>query len=364
MGQQIQTTHLQRLDTDRWDARVPAGQLVGLGEAFDAAERLAARRDFLAGSPQNLERERVLRERPEDYGVVGRLMLGAENVLWVPDGSRTSGTVQLLGPECTDGYQRIALVARLATDLSPAHLDRAVLDVRIVTGPAREQARAEHDRAYLYHHPTTAQDLLTREPVMCRLVKQFDRDRLYFRLHRGERRGPHRTGYSVDEATTALALFSCDALPALGHLALDESGREEIWWEPSAPAFRALFNQKTQATGVRIAIMIRRTVHRVLAEMSRVRSDRHWHLLEDAPDLVVWAVARNLPIDRLHDDERAPDAPAWESIHDHEVPELTRRTAERMVKGYLKVRPKGVHRKSEVGELSKWHEILQAAKVI
>ncbi|OKJ16843.1 hypothetical protein [Kitasatospora sp. CB01950] len=44
-------------------------------------------------------------------------------------------------------------------------------------------------------------------------------------------------------------------------------------------------------------------------------SSDHWHLLEDAPDLTVWAVARQLPFDRLHCDQHDPAAPAWEEIY-------------------------------------------------
>ncbi|MFF9647119.1 hypothetical protein [Kitasatospora aureofaciens] len=95
--------------------------------------------------------------------------------------------------------------------------------------------------------------------------------------------------------------------------------------------------------------------------MLRARSAHHWHLLEDAPDLMVWAVARQLPFDRLHCDQRDPAAPAWEEILDTEVPALTRQTAERLVRAYEKLRSKGVHRRAEVRELPYWHKLLKAA---
>ncbi|MEU2672922.1 hypothetical protein ABZ622_29510 [Streptomyces sp. NPDC007164] len=360
-GHRIQTTLLHRLDIDQWDARVPASQLVGLGEALDAAEQLRARREFLEGSAQNLEREQVMRERPEAFGVVGRVVLGADNVFWAPDGTRSSGTLDLLGPECIDGYQQIALIARLATELSPEYLDRAVLDVRILTGSARELARSEYDRAHLYCNLTEPQDLLVRHPIMLRLVKQFSNDQCHFKLRRGERRGPHREGYSIGEATTALALFSQEPHPDLAHHTLEDKGRQEIWQNPSGQAFHTLFNERTQATGVRIAITFRRSVLDVLEEMLRHRSAHHWHLLEDAPDLVVWAVSRQLPIDWLHYDQRDPVVPEWEKILDNEVTALTQRTAERLVHAYEELRSKGVYKRAEVRELPYWHKLLKAA---
>ncbi|MFB7472945.1 hypothetical protein [Kitasatospora sp. NPDC056184] len=360
-GFRIQTTLLHRLGTDQWDARVPAVQLVGLAEALDSAERLGTRREFLADSAQNREMEKVLRERPEAFGVTGRMVLGADNVFWVPDGTRSSGTLDLLGPECIDGYQRMALVSRLAAELSVEHLDRAVVDVRIVTGSTRELARSEYDRAHLYCNPTEPQDLLVRHPVMLRLIKQFSDDQCNFRLRRGYQRGPRREGYSIGEATTALALFSHEADPDLAHRTLENEGRQEIWRYPSSQAFRTLFNDHTQATGVRIAITFRRAILGVLEEMLRTRSAHHWHLLEDAPDLMVWAVARQLPFDRLHCDQHDPAAPPWEKILDTEVPALTRRTAERLVRAYEKLRSNGVHKRAEVRELPYWHKLLKAA---
>jgi hypothetical protein len=95
--------------------------------------------------------------------------------------------------------------------------------------------------------------------------------------------------------------------------------------------------------------------------MTRDWSDHHWHLLEHAPDLVVWAMARHLPLDRLHEDARTAGSPDWERLDD-ETPALTRLTAERLVMGYGKVRRK-VHSRAEVKGLAKWHEILRAAEV-
>lgn len=362
-GHRLQTTLLNRLDTDHWDARVPASQLAELGEALDAAEQLGARREFLEGSAQNLERKQVMRERPEAFGVVGRVVLGADNVFWVPDGTRSSGTLDLLRPECIDGYQQIALIARLTNELSRQHLDRAVLDVRILTGSARELARSEYDRAHLYCNPTEPQDLLVRHPIMLKLVKQFSNDQRHFKLRRGDRRGPHREGYSIGEATTALALFSHEAHPDLAYRTLEDRGRQEIWRDPSGRAFRTLFNDRTQATGVRIAITFRRSILDVMEEMLRIRSAHHWHLLEDAPDLVVWAVARQLPIDWLHCDQRDPAAPEWEKILDNDVPALTQRTAERLVHAYEKLRARGVYKRAEVRELPYWHKMLKAAEM-
>ncbi|MFG2912689.1 hypothetical protein ACGF0D_07315 [Kitasatospora sp. NPDC048298] len=79
-GYRIQTALLHRLGTDQWDARVPASQLVGLAKALDSADRLGTRREFLVGSAQSREMEKVLRERPEAFGVTGRMVLGADNV--------------------------------------------------------------------------------------------------------------------------------------------------------------------------------------------------------------------------------------------------------------------------------------------
>ncbi len=359
-GWRIRTTLLHRSDVGQWDARVTAGQLAGLGEGADAAARLEARREYLAGSAQNRELERALRERPEAFGVVGRVVLGADEVRWVPDGARSSGTLDLLAPECVDGYQRIALITRLAAELPPEHLDLAVLDVRVVTGAARDLARAEHDRAHLYDNPAQPQDLLVREPVMRRLVEEFDRDRRYFGFRRGERRGPHRDGYYVCQATTALALFAPGSRPDLAHRTLGDAGRQEIWRDPAGPDFRALFDERTRATGIHIAVTFHRAIVDVLAELLRESPAHHRHLLEDAPDLLVWAVARQLPVDRLHCGQWDPAAPQWDRILD-EVPVLTRRTAERFVRAYEELRPHGVHRKAEVRELAYWHRLIERA---
>ncbi len=360
-GYWLRPTYTQRVDDDQWDLRVPASQLAELAGPVDAAERLGARRELLA-SPQNAGRAQLLRECPELFGIVGRVVLGVDELLWRAELGWGGCSVDLSGIECIDGFQTIGLIARGAADLSTEHLDRAVLDVRIVSGAARELARAAHDHAHRHHNPTVAQDLLLRHPVMRRLVRQFESDGIPFRLRRGERRGPSRGGYAVDEATTALALFSAGEGPALAFQTLTPEGREEIWRDPSGSKFRALFGAETEATGVRIAIMFRRAILEELEEMLRERSAHHWHLLADAPDLVVWAVARELPLAELHRDTAGPWAPAWERILDHQLPALTRTTAERLVAAYRSERTR-VYRRDEVRELAWWSRILDAAAV-
>ncbi|MFF0439194.1 hypothetical protein ACFYST_07675 [Kitasatospora sp. NPDC004614] len=344
------------MDDEQWDLRVPAGQLAGLGGAVDAAERLGARRELLV-SPQNAARAHLLRECPELFGIVGRVVLGVDERLWRAEPDWGGCSVELSGIECIDGFQTLGLLARGAGELSVEHLDRAVLDVRIVSGAARALARVAHDEAHRHHNPTAAQDLLLRQPVMRRLVGQFERDGIPFRLRRGERRGPSREGYGVDEATTALAFFLAGGEPALAFQTLTPEGREEIWRDPSGPKFRALFGPHTEATGVRIAITFRRAVLRELEGLFGERSANHWHLLADAPDLVVWAVARELPLGALHRDPADPSAPEWDRILDQRVPVLTRLTAERLVAAYRGLRAR-VYRRDEVEKLEWWVRIL------
>ncbi|MFF3110813.1 hypothetical protein ACFVSN_16665 [Kitasatospora sp. NPDC057904] len=304
--------------------------------------------------------EKVLRERPDAFGVTGRVVLGADNVFWVPDGTRSSGTLDLLGPECIDGYQRMALVSRLAAELSVEHLDRAVLDVRIVTGSTRELARSEYDCAHLYCNPTEPQDLLVRHPVMLRLVRQFSDDQCNFRIRRGEQRGPRREGYSIGEATTAHALFSHKADPDLAHRTLEDEGRQDLA-EPVQPRVPHSVQRPHPSDRRPYRHHVPRLILGVLEQMLRARSAHHWHLPEDAPDLMIWAVARQLSFDRLHCDQRNPAAPAWEEILDTELPALTRRAAGRLARAYEKLRPNGIHKGAEVCELPYWHKLLKAA---
>ncbi|MFJ5922466.1 hypothetical protein ACIQF6_07605 [Kitasatospora sp. NPDC092948] len=358
-GYWLRPGYMQRVDDEQWDLRVPAGQLAGLAGAVDAAERLGARRELLA-SRQNAARARLLRESPELFGVVGRVVLGVDERLWRAEPDWGGCSVELSGIECIDGFQTLGLLAQGASDLSAEHLDRAVLDVRVVGGAARDRARTAYDLAHRHHNPTTAQDLLLRHPVMARLVRQFEGDGIPFRLRRGERRGPSRAGYAVGEATTALAFFAAGGEPALAFRTLTPEGREEIWRDTSGPDFRALFGAHTEATGVRIAITFRRAILDELVRLLGERSANHWHLLADAPDLVVWAVARELPLDALHRDLGDVLAPEWERILDLHVPALTRSTAERLVAAYRVLRPR-VHRKNEVQQLEWWVRILDGA---
>ncbi|RAJ42252.1 hypothetical protein K353_02603 [Kitasatospora sp. SolWspMP-SS2h] len=231
-------------------------------------------------------------------------MLGVDERSFCLDRDRSVWHVQLFGVECIDGNQTLGVAERHAPDLSPEHLARAVVDVRIVTGGARERARAAHDRAHLFQNPATPQDLLVRNPVMRGLADEFARRGVLFRLRRGAVwSGPVRESYSVGEATTALALLVREAGPELGFLALDRKGRNEVWRDQSSRAFRSLFDERTRADGVRTAIAVRRAVLEEVEAMSRVRSKAHWHLLADAPDLVVWAVGRELPVELLHREE-------------------------------------------------------------
>ncbi|MFJ8040465.1 hypothetical protein ACIRBX_08170 [Kitasatospora sp. NPDC096147] len=355
-GHLLETVYLHRLDDEHLIGMVTVEQLAGLGTAVDAAQQLDARRGYLADSAENTALEQLIREHPEEFGRIGSIALGAEELLWIPDPSRGSGTVQLMGATCLDGLQRIKLLAHLSGEAGFQRIAHNQVELHIHIGASRAPIQRAYDHEHLYRNGATAQDLLIREPEMLRLIGEFLTEEVHLAVLRGSHRGPYADGYTVEEATEALALFRPGDDPGLAHLALSPAGRELIWGSPASEPYRSLFHPGTTAVGVRRAILLRRQMREGLRKLAAAGVRAHRHLLADVPDLIVWEAARRLPLAELH----APAAD-WHPF-EAAATALAEDAAERLVAGYRAYRPKKVRDRKEVQELAVWQRLLSEAR--
>ncbi|MFG2224513.1 hypothetical protein [Streptomyces sp. NPDC048644] len=359
----LRAIHAEEVGKDHLRIRTDAEALAGIADFPEAAQMLRARRGYLADSPQNRAMAEKLRVRPWDFGITGSVVFGAEAGVWHPGGAPDSGLLELLGAECIDGFQRLVIIAHVAREvLAPGHLSQALIDVDIMTGPLRHRVRAEHDHSSDYCNPGTAQDCLIRDVNLRRVTAQFKADGVFFDVRRGHVAGPNAKRYTIDEATMALAFFSAAPSLALAHQMLTPEGREALWSAPSSQGYRSLFNEGTQAVGVHRAIELSRVVHEVVVGLAKVHRRRHEHLLRDAPYLVLWLIARKLPLAGLHKDQDEANCPNWREISDALADSLTEETAFQLIRAYSSAR-RNINRYTDLHELSEWRSVLHAAGV-
>ncbi len=296
----LRPRRLTRFDRG-WALQVAAGELAGLVAGPEAARRLRARRGFLYESAHNRELALLLRLRPEEFGRVGQLALGAESIRIQGD------VVELTRPESIDGFQRLTLLARAVAESGRAHLDRSTVRLEVFTSPEREHVRRLHDVADLYLNPATAQDCLRRCPELRRLVEEFEREGWLPR-------------FSMADVTRALACLSAAPTPYLSHLVATDDGLDGLWADISSPHYRTLIHPGVHAVGVLRALEARRTARQALAQLPKTARAGHGRLVGDAPDLICWAACRHLPLHQLHDERSTTK---WDRLIDQELPAWT-----------------------------------------
>ena len=315
--------------------QVPAGQLAGLAAGQRAAGRLRARRGFLYESGHNHELAELIRRRPEEFGRVGQLVLGAESVRIL------GAVVELTRPESIDGFQRLTLLARAAVESGHAHLDRSTVRVEVFTSPEREHVRRLHDVADLYLNPATAQDCLRRCPELRRLVEEFE----------WEGRLPQ---FSMADVTRALACLSAAPTPYLSHLAATDAGLDGLWADISSPHYRALIHPGVHAVGVLRALEARRTARQALARLPQAVRAGYGRLVDHVPDLICWAACRHLPLHQLHDEHSTTK---WDRLIDQELPAWTVKAAYDYIGRYRRAEPKHPPGTADRTGLALWLEL-------
>ncbi|MFI5806531.1 hypothetical protein [Streptomyces sp. NPDC051561] len=362
-GLSLKPERVERISDQRWLVWVTADQLAG-------GEWEGGRRGFLGGSAANEELTELLWQRPWDFGVVGSVVLGAEAVRWDPAGTRNRGLVQIAEPEVVDGVQRLGVLERAVADGMPADwLGRSVVRLEVVTGPAVGVVRGELDAEDRRRNVASAQDELVRDPNLLRLMREFRADEVRFAVRRGEVREPYGEGsarrcVTVEEATAALACLAPGARLEVAHAADSAQGRERLWADRAGAAYRTVFNEDTEAVGVLRAVEIAREVRAVVERMGRGKRYRHAHLWRDVPQLVVWAVGRQLPVVELHREERGPGAVDWDALVRERLAGLTVGVAEELRRTYEEIRPTAETgrrlRHEVVRGLGFWEELMGA----
>ncbi|MFE7670696.1 hypothetical protein ACFU5N_00595 [Streptomyces albidoflavus] len=334
-----------------------AAELAQLADSPSAARELRSRRGDLGETKANTGLAQLLTDRPEDFGAVGSLVLGADAVEVRSYGNPFGDALHIIGPECIDGLQRLRVIARLRHSLPAQHLRRAVIRVEIRSDPVkRERARRAHDAADRYANASTAQDRLIRCPHLQRLTGG-DWEGNVFDPRRGvsgpEDRGKH---FTMAEVTSALACLAPGSSLATAHLAATPEGRHELWSDHGSSAYRTLFHARMTPVGVMRAVEARRTAHKALASLPRRRHQAHGHLIAYAPELIAWLACRTLPLTALHEDSRR--SPDWGRLIGETIPRATLQAAERLVANYARLRPERPRTyKTEATELALWHEL-------
>ncbi|CAM5606177.1 hypothetical protein GCM10010329_16810 [Streptomyces spiroverticillatus] len=357
-GLVLKSERVERVGDHRWSAWVGADQLVEW-------EWEGGRRGFLGESDANVELTELLWQRPYDFGVVGSVVLAAQEVRVLPGGLRGSGTVQVEQPEVLDGVQRLGVLRQAVAEGLPGEwLKRALLRVELVTGPVVETVRGELDAEDRRRNPATAQDELVRDPNVLRLMRQFREDGVRFAVRRGEVREPYagERCMTVEEATSALACLAPGSRLEVAHAADGAAGRERLWSDRGGESYRTVFNENTEAVGVLRAVEIARCVRGVVARMGRGKRYGHAHLWRDVPQLAVWAVGRQLPLVELHREGRGPGAVDWDLLVRERLELLTVGVAEGLREAYERLRPTAGGKRlrhAEVRELGFWAELME-----
>ncbi|MET8981379.1 hypothetical protein ABZX85_37860 [Streptomyces sp. NPDC004539] len=295
---------------DSWYGWVRASALAHLAATPEAAAALNSLRGFLPDSPENRRLEVMLRERPEDFGAAGEpLVLWAEHIAprVHPDNSRM--TFQLEGLECVNGFQTLCLIARLALELPPGHLDRAFARIDIETGPPEEKKRLRrlHYESHLYANAIRPQDNLARCEHLARIAAQYRQDGIRFDCRRGIIAGPHLANdHGIATVFRALACLHPSSGPELIHTVRTPEGLDTVWADLDGTRYRSLIHGAVDALGVQRAVETYTTALEVIARSDTSSVRAHQHLVRYAPDLIVWAAGRRLPLHELHVNGRHP----------------------------------------------------------
>ncbi len=278
---------------------VPAAELVGLVTGADSARRLRTARGYLHDTPETLALEQRARESPEDFGLPGWIVLGADTL--VP--ARSEGfadRVWIHGTELIDGHQRLRAMALVLDELGPDHLARTLLKVEVYCGAERERARRLFGCADRYRNIRNAQDRLLLCPDIGRLV-DADWEGWSFCVRRGVTGGPKGRTYLLPEVTRALACLSGPG-PELAHRAASAEGLMSLWDDIGSPAYRSLFHSRMTPLGVLRAVEAYGAARDALQRIPKSRRQGHGKLITYAPELIHWAACRFLPRARLHDE--------------------------------------------------------------
>lgn len=336
-----------------WVADVRAADLVPLAASAGAARRLAARRGYLPDTEANRGLVRMLRERPEDFGAVGQIVLGADALEWVPQPGGFPDYIHVIGPECIDGMQRLRVIADGVVDV-PLHLERSVVRVEILCGQERRRARVLYDAADRYTNPTTAQDGLLRCPHVAALM-EADWEKGRFDPRRGVTTDPMGGHFTMPEVTQALACLSPLPLPDAAHLASTAEGREALWGDHDSALYGSLLHAGMTPVGVVRALEAWQRARATLDAMPRRLRQGHGHLLAYAPALVCWEACRTLPLAALHDPRSSY---RWDEAIASRLPAATAAAAELLVGRYRELRPGRRPYRQETPALDLWHELV------
>ncbi|WP_309051770.1 hypothetical protein [Streptomyces sp.] len=343
-----------------WDVSVSAVELAGLAQGPDAVRALGARRGFLGETPANLELRRTLAERPEHFGRIHPIVLGADEV-HVPGLAAARGGVGALhvyGVECIDGLQRLCTVADGLDRWGPAHLDRATVRLEIHCGRARDVARDLHDAAYRHVNVPTAQDRLVRCPNIQRLMRSDWEKEGSFSPWRGASAGPSKRLYTMPVVTRGLACLSAGPGPEAAHLAATDEGLEVLWGSVGSALYLEIFHDRMSPLGVVRAVDAYEAAQAALRRLPARARERAGHLISYAPDLVAREACRKtLPVAGLHDEQSRFD---WQGRIERDLPAEVERTAADLVRRYEAVHARlgGKHYKGEVERLDVWRAIL------
>ncbi|WP_369357499.1 hypothetical protein [Streptomyces sp. cg2] len=346
--------------TRGWSVDVTAADLALVAAPVDAARRLWAGRGYLGATEANRALAGMLEDRPEDFGAVGHIVLGADAVEVQSHVRPFGDSLHIIGAECIDGMQRLKVIADMRDRLSYEHLQSSVIRLEILCGPERERARRVHDVAERYLNVSAAQDRLIRCPNILHLM-HADWEKGDFDPRRGMTTGPYGLRFSMADVTSALACLSADPQPIAANLAATPEGREALWDDRTSPVYRSLFHRQMTPVGVMRAVEAWKSAHSALAAMPRRSRQGYGHLIEYAPELICWKACRSLPrplpLHSLHDSKTTFP---WERVIERDLPAGTVRTAASLVARYEEVRPKRSRPyKSEAPELALWREIAE-----
>ncbi|WP_395361060.1 hypothetical protein ACHGLA_15150 [Streptomyces sp. YH02] len=341
---------------------VSAVELASLAAGPDAVRRLGARRGFLGETPANRELARILRDRPETFGSVHSLVLGADEV-HVPDLAASRGfapSLQVFGLECIDGFQRLRILSDALAGLGAEHLEKATVRLEIHCGRYRDVARSLHDAGHRLVNATTAQDGLIRCPNVRWLMAGDWEKEGFFDPRRGVSAGPHRRCFSMPEVTRGLACLSLAPGPEALHLATTDEGIERLWGAVGSELYLGVFRDRMSPLGVVRAVEAYDSARAALRNLPGRLKKGAGHLIDYAPDLICWKACRRLlPLEDLH--VEAGSRHDWGGMIEDQLPAVTARTAEDLVRRYEAVhraRGDGPHYKGEAELLDVWREVL------
>ncbi|MDX3386272.1 AIPR family protein [Streptomyces niveiscabiei] len=285
---------------------MPASTLAHLAELPDAAVTLNSRRGFLHDSTQNEHLADLVRHCPEDVGVAGEaIVLWADHVTPIP---RPDGrvTLQLHAPQCVNGFQTLAVIARLnrERDLPPRHLDRARPRIEIHTGSAADLARLKRlfHESSLYMNPACPQDNLSLCNELPRIREEYKKEDITVDWRRGIVTGPHAAGHGITTIFRSLACFHPSNTSALAHQVATEEGLSTVWSNILGPAYRSLINEGVHAFGIQRAVESYDIARRELSGLNNSALMGHKLLIKYVTGLIVWVSARRLPLTEMHAD--------------------------------------------------------------